>query len=127
MRLLLDTNILIAITPRYVETLDARIKDVLQSRENASFASVASIWEIAIKTRIGKLDIGLSLNDLAGFFEASGITLLPIDLRHVLAEPDPQPATRDPFDRLLVAQCQVEDLRLVTLDRALIVHPLAWA
>jgi PIN domain nuclease of toxin-antitoxin system len=52
--------------------------------------------------------------------------LLIIDHRHVLAELDPEPATRDPFDRLLLAQCEVEGMRLVTVDTALSVHPLAW-
>ncbi len=55
-----------------------------------------------------------------------GISLLDIDHHHVLAELDPEPATRDPFDRLLLAQCQVEGMQLVTIDRALAGHPLAW-
>ena len=41
-------------------------------------------------------------------------------------ELDPEPPTRDPFDRLLLAQCAVDNLRLVTVDRALAGHPLAW-
>ena len=44
----------------------------------------------------------------------------------LLADAEPEPQTRDPFDRLLLGQCQVENLRLVTLDRALAAHPLAW-
>lgn len=54
------------------------------------------------------------------------IALLMIDQRHLLAEVFPDPDTRDPFDRLLLAQCTVEDMRLLTLDRALARHPLAW-
>jgi PIN domain nuclease of toxin-antitoxin system len=66
----------------------------------------------------------------------SGFELLVIDPRHVLTIVQPTPATRDPFDylllaqclveNLLLAQCLVENLRLVTLDRALVSHPLAW-
>jgi PIN domain nuclease of toxin-antitoxin system len=44
---------------------------------------------------------------------------------HALASVEPEPATRDPFDRMLVAQCQIEGLRLLTIDRALVSHPLA--
>ena len=126
MRLLLDTNILIALTPRPSRTLNARLSAAIRAAENVSFVSVASIWEVAIKTRLGKLDTGLPLNEFAAFLEAIGLTLLPIGLDHVLAELDPEPSTRDPFDRLLLAQCRVEGLRLVTLDRVLAAHPLAW-
>jgi PIN domain nuclease of toxin-antitoxin system len=123
MRLLLDTNILIHVARRQ---LDARIGAALDLPDNISFASAASLWEIAIKTRLGKLDPGLGLDDLPGYYESIGLTLLAVDHRHAVRWVDPEPATRDPFDRLLLAQCAVEDLRLVTLDRALARHPLAW-
>jgi PIN domain nuclease of toxin-antitoxin system len=96
------------------------------SAENEVFASVASLWEIAIKVRLGKLRPELPPERLAGFYESMGFGILPIDQHHAVATVDPQPATRDPFDRMLLAQCQVEELRLVTLDRALAAHPLAW-
>jgi PIN domain nuclease of toxin-antitoxin system len=54
------------------------------------------------------------------------LTLLAVDHRHAVRWVDPEPPTRDPFDRLLLAQCAVEDMRLITLDRALARHPLAW-
>ena len=54
--------------------------------------------------------------------DSLGVRIVPIDERHALAA---EPTTCDPFDRMLLAQCQIEDLRLVTLDRALVSHPLA--
>jgi PIN domain nuclease of toxin-antitoxin system len=54
-----------------------------------------------------------------------GVELVPINEHHTLIAVEPEPLTRDPFDRLLLAQCQVEDLRLVTIDRALVAHPMA--
>ena len=51
--------------------------------------------------------------------------LLIIDANHVLTSVEPQPLTRDPFDRLLLAQCKVESMQLLTIDRALLAHPLA--
>ena len=51
--------------------------------------------------------------------------LITINAEHVTASVDPEPATRDPFDRLLLAQCLVEGMQLLTNDRALRVHPLA--
>lgn len=83
-------------------------------------------WEIAIKDRLGKLPMRTSPQSLPEALAAAGIAILGINYRHVLAGLDPEPATRDPFDRLLLAQCQVEGMRLVTVDRVLAAHPLAW-
>ena len=100
--------------------------DRLVRESDAKGVSAASLWEIAIKTRIGKLDPLHPLEAIPVFCETSAIALLPIDHRHALAAVDPEPGTRDPFDRLLLGQCAVEGMRLVTLDRALADHPLAW-
>jgi len=125
MSLLLDTHILLSVvdTPR---KLPAAIEELLQSGETAMSASVASLWEIAIKARLGKLPMRTSPSSLPDALSPAGIAILPIDHRHVLPELDPEPSTRDPFDRLLLAQCQVEGMRLVTVDRVLAAHPLAW-
>ncbi len=88
--------------------------------------SAASLWEIAIKVRLAKLSLGGNLADLPDLLNSLGVPVLPIDDRHALASVTPEPPTRDPFDRMLLAQCQVEGLRLVTVDRALVDHPLAW-
>jgi PIN domain nuclease of toxin-antitoxin system len=126
MRLLLDTSILIALSRNEISRLGAPIRAAILSPGNESFASVACLWEIAIKTRLRKLDPLRPLHELPEYCEATGLKLLAIGPAHVLTEPDPEPSTRDPFDRLLIAQCVVENLRLVTLDRVLGVHPLAW-
>lgn len=125
MRLLIDTHILIALTTQTVDVRFPGIGRLIRSPEHRAFVSVASLWEIAIKTRLGKLDPGMSLDDLAGYCDACGLGLVPIDHRHVVFAVDPSPTTKDPFDRLLLAQCRIEDMRLVTLDRALAGHPLA--
>jgi hypothetical protein len=75
---------------------------------------------------LGKLDLAVPLEVLAGYFETVGLVILSINRQHAVAWVEPEPATRDPFDRMLLAQCKVEGLRLVTLDRALAEHPLTW-
>ncbi len=125
MRLLLDTNIVIARSSGWRQ-LGAGIDSAIESGDNACFASVVSLWEIAIKKRIGKLDTVQSAPAVAEYFDSAEIPLLPITRDHVLTELEREPSTRDPFDRLLLAICQVEGMRLVTLDRALASHPLAW-
>ncbi|MBN8958557.1 MAG: type II toxin-antitoxin system VapC family toxin [Rhizobiales bacterium] len=125
MALLLDTHLLIDFTRRPRVALVPSITDLLAAG-GPFFASVASLWEIAIKTRLGKLDPHLPIEDISGYLESMGFAVLTINQHHVVYDLDPLPPTRDPFDRLLLAQCAVERLRLVTLDRALVDHPLAW-
>lgn len=126
MRLLLDTHIILGLVPTKIHELDERLRSAVLSGANASFVSAASLWEIAIKTRLGKLDPILPLDRLAAYFVSIGLGLLVVDHRHAVATADPEPPTRDPFDRLLLSQCLVENMRLVTVDHALSRHPLAW-
>jgi PIN domain nuclease of toxin-antitoxin system len=125
MRLLLDTRILLAFIERRTQSFTVGTRRLLEDPTGEFLVSVASLWEIAIKHRIGKLQLAPSLQILPDLIDAMNMELLPITARHVLAALEPEPLTRDPFDRLLLAQCQIEDLRLITLDRAIVSHPLA--
>lgn len=124
MRLLLDSHVLIAITQGEPTDVSRGVAGWTWSPDDLLFASAASFWEIAIKARLGKLDPGLP--DLPHYFLRISFNLLPVDHVHAVQPLDPEPPTRDPFDRLLLAQCAVENLRLVTLDRSLVDHPLVW-
>ncbi|HEY4115413.1 MAG TPA: type II toxin-antitoxin system VapC family toxin [Rhizomicrobium sp.] len=126
MNLLLDTNILIPIARHDARRLSGAIRKAIQDAENQLFVSVASLWEIAIKFRIGKLDVSIEADDLPALLAEFGMSLFGIGAAHVLAKLQIDVDTRDPFDRLLLAQCQVENLRLVTVDPKLLDHPLAW-
>lgn len=125
MRLLLDTHVLIAFSKGQLERTYPVIATGLALTEHDVALSAVSLWEIAIKARLGKLDAGMPPANLAVFFEAAGLTILPITHHHVVAEVSPEPVTRDPFDRLLLAQCRIEQRFLVTVDHALRDHPLA--
>lgn len=125
MQVLLDTHVALGLLRRSLTRQHPEIARRLADPSTLGFISVASLWETAIKARLGKLNPGMPLQDIAEYFEALGLTILPIETRHVIATADPEPETRDPFDRLLLAQCQVENLRLVTMDRALMHYRLA--
>jgi PIN domain nuclease of toxin-antitoxin system len=125
MRLLLDTHILLVFVERGAAGLPAAVAALLSNPDSEYHLSAASLWEIAIKWRLGKLALTPSLSALPELLDGLGIRIVAIDERHALASVDPEPMTRDPFDRMLLAQCQVEGLRLVTVDSALVSHPLA--
>jgi PIN domain nuclease of toxin-antitoxin system len=125
MRLLLDTHVLLALVERLGTRLPAGVEALLNDPNNEHHLSAASLWETAIKCRLGKLSLTPSLSSLPELLDGLGIKIVAINEHHVLAAVEPEPMTRDPFDRMLLAQCQVENLRLVTVDRALLSHPLA--
>jgi PIN domain nuclease of toxin-antitoxin system len=78
--------------------------------------SAVTIWEVAIKRRLGKLE---APGDLLSQLEGAGIELLPISARHADLVATLPPHHRDPFDRLLVAQATLEGIGLVSDDEAL--------
>ncbi len=126
MRLLLDTSIVVPIARLAPERLSNLNRAAISDPQNVLFVSIVALWEIAIKTRLKKLEIKIKPRDLPAHLTGLGMQLLVIEAAHVIAELQTDVATRDPFDRLLAAQCEVENLRLVTTDPALLEYPLAW-
>jgi len=86
--------------------------------------SVASAWEIAIKKQLGKLKIPRDV-DLAAEFARDGFVPVPITIEHALVAASLPPVHKDPFDRMLVAQAQIEGLTLVTADPTLARHDVS--
>jgi len=119
LRLLLDTHVLL-----WWWTDDARLfgaaRDAISNPENEIWVSAASAWEIATKDRLGKLDLlpnlTLRFNEL---IEQSRFRLLAINASHALLAGSLRQDHRDPFDRMLAAQAEIERLTLVTADPAL--------
>ena|SRR5271167_58159 len=115
MRLLLDTHVLLwalAESPELARDLRRKIADP----SNDVLVSAASVWEIAIKKRLGKLD---APDNLLEVLEASDFSPLFINFVHAAAAGSLPPHHDDPFDRMLIAQAQSEGLILVTADRRL--------
>jgi PIN domain nuclease of toxin-antitoxin system len=125
MKLLLDTQIFLLLIDRRTADLPSGIAALLSDTKHEHFLSAASLWEIGIKWRLGKLGLKPSLSALPELIQGLGIKVMAIDEHHALAAVEAEPPTRDPFDRMLLAQCRIEGLRLVTIDRALRSHPLA--
>jgi PIN domain nuclease of toxin-antitoxin system len=75
---------------------------------------------------MGKLPLTIPLTDWPSALSDAEIQLIDISVAHILAEVEPLPSTKDPFDRWLLATAEVERLGFVTVDRAMLDHPLAW-
>ena len=115
MRLLLDTHVFIWCAMDSRE-LKAATRRYLTSAEIV-YVSAASIWEIAIKTKLGKMTGDAEA--LAAAIDASGFQELPVTAKHAAAVAKLPLHHADPFDRMLIAQAFLEPLRLVTADKAL--------
>jgi len=115
MRLLLDTHIFLwAVAGSRL--LKPTARRAIQAADQV-YVSAASIWEVAIKARLGK--IKADPDALVAAIEASGFLELPVRAAHAAVVAGLAPHHNDPFDRLLVAQAMVEPLRLLTADAVL--------
>jgi PIN domain nuclease of toxin-antitoxin system len=112
--LLLDSNVVV-----WFDQKPARIpSQVVRQIESAQrvYVSAVTAWELAIKQSLGQLALTRPVSELV---RASGMLELPVTLRHGEAVQDLPFHHRDPFDRLLIAQTQIEGLVLVTGDNRL--------
>lgn len=118
MRLLLDTHALL-----WWFTDDSRLsetaRELIADATNEILVSAASGWEIATKQRLGKLEgVPGAVERFSEVVGADGFRHLPISHHHALRAGAYGSAHRDPFDRMLAAQAEIEGVPLVTLDRA---------
>jgi PIN domain nuclease of toxin-antitoxin system len=116
MRALLDTHTFlwwITDDPR----LSQRAREIISRGENKLFFSAASAWEMAIKAALGKLTFPGNLKSFViEQLAVNGIDPLPVELAHALHASTLPALHRDPFDRLLIAQAQLENLPILTAD-----------
>jgi PIN domain nuclease of toxin-antitoxin system len=116
MRLLLDTHVLLW-AAHEPERLSDHVRGLLLNTDNQLYFSMASCWEISVKQSLGKLHLAKPLEHLiTDEIAANGLRLWPIELSHLVRVGRLPFLHRDPFDRLLVAQAQVEDFTLVSKD-----------
>ena len=121
MKLLLDTHVFLWALED-LDRLPGSVQTLLAATENPLLVSVASFWEIAIKTAAGKLVFKdpSRLASLEEWVHLIGAEMLPISAKHALATVKLRDwLHKDPFDRMLAAQALVEDATLVTADSAL--------
>ncbi len=128
MKLLLDTHAFIWWDSAPTR-LPPKVADLCRDRANQVILSVASVWEMQIKLQLGKLRVNRPLAELIEAQQrTNAIEVLPVTLSHVLALEALPSHHRDPFDRLLMAQANVEGAVIVSHDSAFADYPvqLVW-
>jgi PIN domain nuclease of toxin-antitoxin system len=118
-RLLLDTHVFLWWSDDD-RRLRSGVRDVILAADRIC-VSVASAWEVAIKSALGKLAVGVPFEQA---IDINGFDKLVIDFRHAAAVTELPPHHGDPFDRMLIAQARVEGLTLVTHDRKFEPYPV---
>ncbi|MBO9544738.1 type II toxin-antitoxin system VapC family toxin [Caulobacter sp.] len=121
MKVLLDTNVLLWWLLDDVR-LDDAATATINGPQNEVIVSVVSLWEIAIKVRIGKLEA--DLEEIERILNQEGVALLGIASAHLRALGGLPIHHRDPFDHLLIAQAIVEDAVFLTEDRQAALYPV---
>lgn len=116
MKLLLDTHAFLyaAAAP---ESLGAKTKALLTDDDNERAVSGVTLWEVAIKTQLGKLAFFSEAWHYSHAIRAIGASYLPVEERHAMRLFDMPLKHRDPFDRLLIAQALEDGYTLVSKDR----------
>jgi len=126
MRLLLDTHTFI-----WAATLDERLsskaRELLLDSDNELFLSTASIWEMSIKSSIGKLILQQPIEQIINEqIQINGLKILNIESAHALAVASLPWHHRDPFDRLLISQSKLERLTILGRDSVMGAYDIEW-
>jgi PIN domain nuclease of toxin-antitoxin system len=99
-------------------SLSPKVRDLILSGDHEIYLSAATIWEIAIKAHKGRITLPDALENMIAKAQSYyHFSILPIQVSHacqVISLPDHH---NDPFDRLLIAQCQVESMSLLSADK----------
>ena len=125
MKLLLDTHIFLWFiigSPN----LSTPARELIEDVANEKFVSAASLWEIAIKSSLGKLSLSAPFAELIPQqLSLNGFELLHIEIDHAAIVATLPFHHRDPFDRLLIAQSMVEKMPIVSVDAMFDAYPIA--
>jgi PIN domain nuclease of toxin-antitoxin system len=90
--------------------------ELIVNEDNEIYVSIASIWEVAVKVNIGKLDLKNGFDRFCEMIDENGFILLPIEFKHLRKLQNLPFIHRDPFDRLLIAIATAEDLAFISVD-----------
>ena len=125
MRFLLDTHVIIW----YFEDspgLPRKIAEIIDDPENEIYISSVSLWEIAIKVNIGKLDLQVSLNELLHTITNSEFSVIQIEDDYLNGLEKLPAIHKDPFDRMIISSALSENLTIITVDNNIQQYKASW-
>ena len=124
MKYLLDTHTFIWLDS-IPDRLSANVISICKDPSNILFVSLASVWEMQIKISAGKLQFPKPLQEIIQWQQQNNLVqMLPVTLPHVFTLDSLPPHHRDPFDRILIAQAQVEGLTIISRDSEFAQYPI---
>ena len=115
MHIIINTHILIWFLEGKASLL-AKHRSFIVDGDNSVLISIASLWEIAIKISLSKLELSATIPEMIERLHAESIEILAIAPDHVLKVSNLPFHHRDPFDRMIIAQALAEDLPLISID-----------
>ena len=116
MKYLLDTHILLWILEDN-ESLSSRLRELLSAESASNYVSIATIWEIAIKASLGKLQLNGGVSNVVKYVESSGIEIINIEPSYLEIVENLEFHHKDPFDRLIIATAMKEKMVVVSTDQ----------
>jgi PIN domain nuclease of toxin-antitoxin system len=123
MELLIDTQSFIWFMEDDIK-MPIKIKEIMNDDDNVLLLSIVSLWEITIKTSIGKLKMQRSIDDVIKNISEYGFKILPIKSNHLLMLSKLEFIHRDPFDRMIIAQGISENIPVISSDNVFKEYPI---
>ncbi|MCL1884707.1 MAG: type II toxin-antitoxin system VapC family toxin [Defluviitaleaceae bacterium] len=125
MKYLLDTHTLIWLIEASSKVSND-IKERLKIPDNSIYLSSVSLWEIAIKSSLGKLELKSPFNNLLSDLSSTNIVILQVENEYLEKLTTLPLIHKDPFDRLLISTALVEDLTIITTDENIQKYDVSW-
>ncbi len=115
MKILLDTHAFIWSFSN-TKLLSKAAVAALSDPNNSFYISVVTVWEMQIKTALGKTDLDDSVRNIIAEQSSNGFQFLDVNLDHALNVENLPPHHKDPFDRLIISQAMIENMTIITTD-----------
>jgi len=104
--------------------LSQKAQSLMVDPANTLLVSIASLWEIAIKVNIGKLELARPLREIISKLPEADIAILPVESQHILEVEILALIHRDPFDRMIIAQAIAEKFEIISSDGVFVQYPV---
>lgn len=125
MNYILDTHTLLWFL-QGEEKLSETVRQIILDNTLKKFVSIASLWEIAIKNRIGKLPLKEGIADIFSEIKANGFGIIGIDCESVEIYNTLPLIHRDPFDAMIIATSVLEQMTIITADENIQKYDVSW-